>query len=728
MLSSVSRANFSLKSYGINGVKKQKTNSTNATNAIQFKGADKNISAAKLADAYKGYNNVRLASSVSFTGSLSGAFEELNQKMKTCVDENSNGEVVGSRIDINGLYKLKDDLPRYDDAIKTIVEAKREKVEDKDTGKVITAVADAKYQIENAGDGNLKFIATRRPLRDENDKSHRTNPIEQLLSFEYTPYDVVCNDENERSFIGTPEATYVLNTKGNLMAVVEDNDSKDVLLTNAGEIHKKDSSKGKLDVKAKEYTIKDENGKDIEASELIKRTSTKACENGEDKSLIQIENTYKPFVPENVPVLTKKSGGSQGGGTELVIGLEQGRFVPEIIDSIKTFENKINDGDIVLDEFKPAEGAQNIQLSMLAGGFGSRAEYTNASSSKIFHGKKDGSNLTKGCFRTATGLTPMETTFISLHKAGLLDCSKGNFGIGKNIKFYLNDSNVNGGNGGFTVDMYKTMERENRESLFIMPNDAMSRIPNAVSKAVDIMNSGKAAVVMVAKEVNKEDARGKLGIMKIDDEGKIVEFAEKPKKFEKGYVDQNGNCFANTFQFAVSKEAFEALSILNPYLPNAGKEPKDWSKTYTPILMGLTQNDTVDGARAQINGIISKDTPDDVLQKAKDALGNQKIYAVKTDEPWADCGTLNSLYHTTMQIAAGDFPLEDFERLNVLDCVDTQTGLVASSKEQKERIEKKYNTKGQVMVVPKAEPVDKSIVDTYDFAITRYSDKNKKSA
>ena len=449
------------------------------------------------------------------------------------------------------------------------------------------------------------------------------------------------------------------------MAVVEDGDN--VLLTNAGQLTKKDSSNGALNVIAE-----------------------------------QNKNVFKPFEVQNVPVVEEKSGGSQGGGTELVIGLEDGRFVPEIIDSIATFVEKVDNGEIVLDEFVPAEGAQNMQLSMLAGGFGSRAEYTNASSSKIMHGNPKGSNLTKGCFRTATGLTPMETTFVSLHKAGLLDCSKGNLGIGKNIKFYLNDSGVNGGNGGFTVDMYDTMEREGRDSLLILPNDAMSRIPKALSEMTNIMNTGNAAVVMVAKEVDKEDARGSLGIMKINDRGEIEAFAEKPKEFEEGYVDENDNCFANTFQFAVSKEAFKALSILEPYLPanNSGKEPRDWSKTFTPILMALTQNEDAEGAQKQIKESIKQDMPLEALSEAKEVLGNQKIYAVKSNEPWADCGTLNALYHTTMQIASGDFPLEDFERKHVLDSVNTQTGLVASSPEQKAEIEDKYDIEGQVMAVP----------------------------
>ena len=103
----------------------------------------------------------------------------------------------------------------------------------------------------------------------------------------------------------------------------------------------------------------------------------------------------------------------------------------------------------------------------------------------------------------------------------------------------------------------------------------------------------------------------------------------------------------------------------------------------------------------------------DVLEEAKAALGNQKVFAVPTDEPWADCGSLNALYHTTMQIASNDFPLEDFERKHVLDSINTQTGLVASTPEQKAEIQSKYYVEGEVMVVPKAKKVDPSIVDKY---------------
>lgn len=651
----------------------------NATNVVQFSG--NRVSADKMAAALRGYNNIRMASTVSFTGSLATAFDELNQSMVTCqdIEHGRKGEEVGKRADVSKLVsKFKDDLPRYDDAIKTTIPVLTEK--DK--------ITDARAQVKKGQGDKMVFDMVVRQPRKPHELSKHTEKIQQVLKFELEPYGIHLDADNRRSIKGTPENAYVLNTKGKLMAVVEDGEN--VLLTNAGKFEKKDQSSGYLKVLAE-----------------------------------QNQNVFKPFEVKDVPEVKERTGGSQGGGTEIVIGLEDGRFVPEIIDSIETFCKKVDDGEIVLDEFVPAEGAQNMQLSMLAGGFGSRAEYANASSSKIMHGKEDGSNLTKGCFRTATGLTPMETSFISLHKAGLLDCSKGNLGIGKNIKFYLNDSGVNGGNGGFTVDMYNTMEREGRESLLILPNDAMSRIPKALSEMTAKMNTGDAAVVMVAKEVDKEDARGSLGIMKINDKGEIEAFAEKPKEFEPGYVDENDKCFANTFQFAVSSEAFEALALLEPHLPSnsSGKEPRDWSKTFTPILMAITQNDDVEKMSEQIKKTTNLDIPAGDLADAKSILGNQKIYAVKSSEPWADCGTLNALYHTTMQIASGAFPLEDFERKHVLDCVNTKTGLVASTPEQKAEIEDKYDIEGQVMAVPRAEAASKDVVDRNADAITRFSDK-----
>ena len=722
MLNRISSVNFTTRNYAFLKPAASKTQN-NASCAIQFTG--NKISADKLLSTYKGYNNIHLAKSVSFTGagSLSGAFDLLNKSMTTCKDEEHGrkGEAVGKRLDLSKLMsEFKNTLPNYDDAIKSNIQISSSK--NSKTG--IEEVTDARCQIKKGSDGQLKFEMVVRPPRDKKDKPHRTIAIPQVVRIELEPYGIYTDSENRRSIKGTPENAYILNTKGKVMAVVEDGDN--VLLTNTGAFEKKDPSTGALKVCSREYELKDKNGNRLDSASLVEMTSTKGMQEGRDQEIVVKKNVYSPFeINEDIKV-REKTGGSQGGGTELVIGLEAGRFVNEIIDSIETFVEKVNNGEIILDEFKPAEGAQNMQLSMLAGGFGSRAEYTNASSSKIFHDKKGGSNLTKGCFRTATGLTPMETTFISLHKAGLLDCSKGNLGIGKNIKFYLNDSGINGGNGGFTVDMYNTMERDGRESLLILPNDAMSRIPNALSKMTEIMNSGKAAVVMVAKEVGKEDARGSLGIMKINDKNEIEAFAEKPKTFEEGYVDENGKCFANTFQFAVSKEAFEALSILENYLPSntSGKEPRDWSKTFTPILMALTRNDDIKEIKKQTKGILKDDVPDGIIKAAKLVLGNKKIYAVKSNEPWADCGTLNALYHTTMQIASGKFPLEDFERKHVLDSVNTKTGLVASNPKQKQEIEEKYDIQGQVMVVPKAKPVSDEIVERNKEAIIRYSDKN----
>ena len=59
-----------------------------------------------------------------------------------------------------------------------------------------------------------------------------------------------------------------------------------------------------------------------------------------------------------------------------------------------------------------------------------------------------------------------------------------------------------------------------------------------------------------------------------------------------------------------------------------------------------------------------------------------------------------------MEIVSGVFALEDFERAHALECTDTQTGLVASNPEQKEKIANKYAIKGQVMVVPQAKPIN----------------------
>ena len=656
----------------------------NTTNVIQLN--SNKVDASKLASAYRGYNNIKLASSLAFCGgSLTETFDELNKSMITCQDaeHGRKGEVVGSRIGVTTLLsKFDDNLKKVDDAIKTTIVVNE--AQDKETGEKI--ITDARTQIKKGEGKDVAFEMVVRQPRLESQPVDKKAPSKQKIKITLEPYYVGHDEQHRRCIKGTEESAYVLNTRGELMAVVDDN-GENILLTNAGTLTRKNGAT--LEVKASKQDNKE----------------------------------YRTFTVHDIPAVRHREGGSLGGGTELIIGLEEGRFEKEIIDSIAEFCRKVDEDEIVLDRFEPVKNAQNTQILMLAGGYGSRAEYTNASSTKIFHG----SNLTKGCFRTATGLTPMETTFISLHKAGLLDCSKGNLGIGKNIKFYLNDSGQNTGNGGFTVDMYDTMEREGRENLLILPNDAMSRIPKALTEMTKIMDSGKAAIVMVAKEVKQEDAAGKLGIMKITNDGLISEFAEKPKTIPEGYAGENGMCYANTFQFIVSKEAFDALESLEEYLPKNGKnkEPRDWSKTFTPILMAITQNDDMEKAKQQIEEKTKISIETQALEKAKEILHGQQIYAVKTDEPWADCGTLNALYYTTMEIANGDFPLEDFERVNVINAVNTQTGLVASCLQQKAEIEKKYTIKGQVMAVPKPKPVPESIISEYSSAITSYKQKHK---
>ncbi len=620
-----------------------------------------NLTSTQLVNAWQSMHGIIPAKTVSFGQGLSDTFKELRSTMYTCRDlsKGNNGEEVGTQIPVYKLIEaFSDDLPNDYDAIKTDVEVKNDKENNK--------VTIARTQIKKMPNGMLLYeMAVRQPQKIGT-KPNKSADLQQLIQINQNPK--------------TPEKTYVLNTKGKLMTVVEDGNN--VLLTNTGKIKK----------------ITDNNQEN-----LFINTKQKG-------------NKFIPFTPEVQPVQKREHKPSIGEGTEIVIGMEDGRFVPEIIDSIKTFVDKVNNDEIILDQFKAAPNAKNTQLAMLAGGFGSRAEYTNASSDGIFHRIENGAQSTKGVFRTATGFTPMETTLISLHNAGLLDCSKGKLNIGDNIKFYLNASGVNHGNGSFSADLYKNMEREGRKSLTMFPNDSMSRMSKATREMADIMNSGKAAIVMIAKEVKSNDAKGNFGIMKLGDNNEILEFAEKPKVIPEGY-EKDGKCLTNTFQFSVSKEAFQAISLLEPYIPIVGKESRDWSKRFTPIIMTLT-NDKLDTNQAvkeieKISLAEEGSIPKEVVEEARNILGNQKIIAVPTDEPWADCGTLNQLYHTTMQIASNDFKLEDFERKHVLDSINTKTGLVASTPEQKEQIENKYKIDGEIMVVPRAKKVDNAIVDDF---------------
>lgn len=673
-------------------------------NVVSFTSAH-NTPAVKLASAYQALNGIKVASSVNFAGgiSLNEVFDKFNMEVVTCDDPAAGikGEMVGSRANVSEIIEeLHDSLPKYEDAVKTNIvvskEDRKEQYEEQfsSTGryykyeKTVPYETIARTQVKNAGEDFLYEMAVRQPKSARKMRADISLPLKQNIRVLLTP--------DSKMPEPMKELVYVLNTKGNLMSVVEDNSSSNpidrfILMTDTGKISKKDTLEGTLVVNARKG-----------------------------------DNVFVPFEAPAQVVRERHPEPSIGKGTEIVIGMEDGRFVPEIIQSIVEFEEKINSGKIVLDTFVAAPDADKTQIAMLAGGFGSRAEYTNASSDGIFHGKdkgklEHGAQSTKGVFRTPTGLTPMETTFITLHNAGLLDCSKGVFGVGKNVKFYLNKSGVNKGNGGFTIDMYNKMKRAGRENLLILPNDPISRVTNAMVKAKELIDSGEAAMVMIAKEVDPSLAKD-FGIMKLGANNEILQFVEKPKNPSKDLISQEGKCMANTFQFAVSKEAFKALEILSPYFPaGKGKEPRDWSKCLTPILMSLTQNDDLFVTRKEIASIVNANEgsiPMDKIMFAKKILGDQKILAVPTNEPWADCGSLNQLYHTTMQIASGDFKLEDFERANVLKCVNTKTGLVATSSELKDKVESKYDIKGQVMATERAEKVDPSIVDYFADAIT----------
>lgn len=634
-------------------------------------------------------NGLNMARTIKFTGALAGAFEDLNQSMVTCKTKDNDGESVGSRANVNKLlHDFAGEFYRPDDAIKTTIQIDKAKVVDKNgKEKTVPVLARTQIKLLEPGKDSQKLLfqmAVREPDAEKHGYGVKSDKLRQNIKIAMTPI----NYKGE----GTHEQAYVLNTKGKLMAVVED--GKNVILTNAGKLTKADPSTGHLEIIADE-----------------------------------VKNTYKPFIPAPQPVIERKPMESLGEGTEIVIGMEKGRFTKEIMASIREFIQKVENEEIVLPQFVAAPNAKDTQLIMLAGGFGSRAEYTNASSSAIFHDKKDGAQSTKGVFRTATGLTPMETTFVTLHKAGLLDCSKGKIGIGKNIKFYLNEGQ-NRGNGEFSADLYTTMERENRKAAIIFPNDSMSRMTEAVIEANKLISSGKAAVAMVAKKVKAEDCIKNFGIIKYDPKTKqILGFAEKPSKEDlygkyADFIDKDGMCVTNTFQFAVSDEAFRVLDMFEDYFvfKPGEKESRDWSKQYIPIIKTLTEETDYNIIREQLAkslGNEPENIPDSIISQAKAILGDQKLYTVPTSEPWADCGTLNQLYHTTMQIVSGDFPLEDFERAHTLECVDTKTGLIASNKEQKEEIASKYNVEGQVMVVPQARAITYEEVEDIPVTIHR---------
>ncbi len=626
------------------------------------------IDGGKMAVALRAQAFIPMSRTISF-GALFDDFENAVKQIKVC-----NSEDVGSRIEIGPIINSScKELVKYDDAIKTTNEITK----DKEKG----TFTEARTQVKKQENGDVLLEMAVRPPRPIGTKLKKGEYPENIQDIQFTV-------DTHKEFA---EKAYIMNTKGKLTSVIEDGNN--VILTNAGTVAKKGSNKFEFDAQTKGREFK----------------------------------SFSPVFPIVTPI---KPELSEGTGSEIIIGMEQGRFCPEIVDSIRKFERKIQNGELVLPKFVAKEGAENVQVAMLAGGFGSRAEYTNASSDGIFHGVEGGAQSTKGVFKTSTGFTPMETTFISLHMAGILDCSKEKFGIGKNVRFYLNKG-ANDGNGTFTMDLYKKTIQDHQKFEFIFPNDSISRMPNAISDVVSIMNEGNTAIAMIAKKVPSKEAAGTYGIMKLSDSNQIVEFAEKPKVIPEGYADEDNNCLTNTFQFAVSNEAFDVLNLIEPYFSTAltGKERRDWSKHLVPTIMAISQYDSPQEMRKnlrQLSGQAKNDkyipfldsVPDQILLKAKNMLKGQKVVAVPTNESWADVGQLSSLYDVTIDIAKGNFKLLDFERANVLKCINPRTGLVTMSPEQKAEIEDKYDVSGEVIVVPKAQKVDSNTLKEFSDYIT----------
>ena len=131
MLQQVSLNRISNGNYSRNGFSKKGV--SNSVSNIQNSPCYQKYNASKLAEAYRGYNNIHLASTVSFGSNFADAFDEVVRSMVTCEDKahGKAGEVVGSRIDVSSLVsKFIDDLPRYDDAIKTTVVVHNDKNKD----------------------------------------------------------------------------------------------------------------------------------------------------------------------------------------------------------------------------------------------------------------------------------------------------------------------------------------------------------------------------------------------------------------------------------------------------------------------------------------------------------------------------------------------------------------------------------------------------------------------
>ena len=633
-----------------------------------------------------------LAHSISFSGNFHHELEDSFKRLTTCdyIDEKGNairGEDVGEKAHINTLiHRLADDLSVAGDRVGSDHISVNPDVMTRANLKVAPT-----RTIKNSKDITFQLLTQN---REKGKKGEYFNPSRDKALRQELLVTLTHKNDGTKA---TLEDAYVLDTKGNFMNVIEDGDN--ILMFDTGKITKKDNSQGVLNVEARKF---DKNNNIIEFTPFADKVKTVSRQEAQAARASKIEK-----------LVNEKGWVRNGQGAEIVIGMQDNRFVDELKDSLVTFKEKVQRGEIELPEFYANPAAKDVRLVMLAGGFGSRAEFTNASSDAIFHDIDGGAQSTKGVFRTATGLTPMETTLLSLHLAGMLNLNDISFDKQTgNIKFYLNKSTVNKGNGGFTVDLVKELNKAvgNKKATMIFANDAMSRTTDAIISSVDKMASGDAAAVLIAKEVKSQECIKTFGIMKTDDKNQVLDFAEKPASIPEGY-EKNGMCMTNAFQFAVSDEVFEVLEAVEPYFSTSdkSKETRDWSKQFIPIIKTLSEESNKDVIRAKLAPVFGPNAtplPDKVIDWAQEKLGNKKIYATPTSEPWADCGQLNALAHTTFQIASGDFRLEPFEQENVLKCVNLETGLIASSKEQKEELEAKYHIKGQVMAVPKAPVVN----------------------
>ena len=638
-----------------------------------------------------------LARSLSFQGNFHQELETAFKRLTTCdyIDENGNairGEDVGEKAHINTLIsRFANDLSATGDNISSNHVSVNTDVMTRASLKVAPTKT-----IKNSKDIFFQLLSQD---REKGKKGEYFNPDRNKNLRQELVVKLTHNNDGSKA---TKEDAYVLDTKGNFMAVIEDKNN--VIMLDTGRIAKKDSSEGVLEVIARKFDPKTGKENVFEAFQQSPKILTRAEAQAARSAKIE-------------KLVNEKGWVKNGKAAEMVIGMQDGRFVDELKDSLITFKEKIDKGEFELPDFYANPNAKDTRLVMLAGGFGSRAEFTNASSDAIFHDIDNGAQSTKGVFRTATGLTPMETTLLSLHLSGMLNLNDIKFdGPDANIKFYLNKSKTNKGNGGFTVDLVKTLNANSgtRKSTMIFANDAMSRTTDAIISTVDKMAQGDAAVVLIAKEVKSQDCIKTFGIMKTDENNQVLDFAEKPASIPEGY-EKNGNCMTNAFQFAVTDEVFEVLDKVEPFFSTTdkNKETRDWSKQFIPIIKTLseeTNNDVIRAKLAPIFGPNATPMDDKTIAWAQEKLNNRKIYATPTSEPWADCGQLNALAYTTSHIASGDFRLEPFEQENVLKCVNLKTGLIASNPKQKEEIEAKYDINGQVMVVPQANTVSQERV------------------